>query len=253
MKIAVGCPIRNRAWIFEEWVEHVRIAFDLAGVKPFWVFAIGVGPSGKDDGTRQIVTDLYRNEPGIWTEIAEPIIPNEDQFNCQHEQWNGGRYEQMAEYRNRLLGLAQAISPDYFLSLDSDILLHPSALLCMLDTIQHKHRIKGTDVLFDAVGGKAFLSEGSEHITTYGTLAYNGGIRRVNSDAVFPTQILMAIKLMSPAAYHIPYEANQFGEDIGWSLNCEKAGLNLGWDGRVCSKHIMNREQLSKVDRRVGW
>lgn len=247
MRVAVGCPIRDRAWIFEEWVEHVRIAFDLAGLTPIWVFAIGVGPNGKDDGTQRIVTDLYRNEPGIWTEINEPAIP-------EKRMWNPPRYEQMADYRNRLLGLVQAIKPDYFLSLDSDILIHPSALVCLMETITSKHNVAGLDCFWDAVGGKTFLSEVSSHHMTYASLGPSGGgLRRVKSDGVFPVEIIMAIKLMASTAYNIPYASHQFGEDIGWSLNCNKAGLHLGWDGRVTSKHVMNREALTKVDPRVGW
>lgn len=247
MKIAVGCPIRNRAWILEEWVEHVRIAFDLAGVKPWWAFAIGVGPSGRDDGTRRLVTDLYKKESGIWTEIAEPEIQD-------RRFWNLERYEQMANYRNRLLSLVQGTHPDYFLSLDSDILLHPATLMCLLETIKADHFVQGVERKFDAVGGKAFLSDSSPNITTYGTLSPNGGgLQRINSDGIFPVQILMAVKLMAPTAYNVNYCSNRFGEDIGWSLNCRDQGLTLGWDGRVTSKHIMDRANLTKVDARVGW
>lgn len=247
MRVAVGCPIRNRAWIFEEWIEHVRIAFDLAGLRPVWTFAIGVGPNGLDDGTQRLVTDLYKTEPGLWTETVEPAISDK-------RMWNGIRYEQMVAYRNSLLSAVRVVQPDYFLSLDSDILLHPSALLCLLETISHKHKVAGVDRLWDAVGGKTFLSEVSSHHMTYASLGPNGGgLRRVKSDGVFPVEILMAIKLMAPTAYNVPYETHQFGEDIGWSLNCKKAGLNLGWDGRVTSKHVMNRKALTKIDPRVGW
>ncbi len=247
MRVAVGCPIRNRAWIFPEWLEHVRIAFDLAGLKPIWVFAIGVDPSGTDDGTQRLVTDLYKDEPGIWSEEVEPPLDR------QRIQWNHDRYEQMVTYRNKLLHLVQAVQPDYFLSLDSDILLHPSALVCLLDTISKPVTIQGLDTHYDAVGGKAFLSEGSKDITTYGSLSPQGGLRRQNSEGVFPVEIIMALKLMNPQAYNIPYKYSRWGEDIGWSQNCNESGLHLGWDGRVCSKHVMHPERLQKVDSRVGW
>ncbi len=248
MRVAVGCPIRRRAWIFEEWVEHVRIAFDLAGLTPIWVFNVGVDANGSDDGTQRMVTDLYRTEPGMWSESCEPYLGD------GRTQWNEPRYHQMVEYRNQLLHLVRAVKPDYFLSLDSDILFHPSALVCLLETIQHVHQYQGYDKTYDAVGGKCFLSEASTHITTYGSLGRNGGgIHRMDSVGVFPVELIMAIKLMSPAAYAISYAYNLFGEDIGWSLNCNKAGLHLGWDGRVTSKHIMQEANLNKVDSRVGW
>lgn len=253
MRVAVGCPVRNRAWILPDYIEHVRAAFFLAGLEPYWVFNIGSGPNGMDDGTRHIVTDLYKEGQGVWTESTEPDIPKE-------RAWNYERYEQMAAYRNQLLSLVRYSKADYFLSLDSDILIHPSALVCLLDTIQNSRPQSAES--YGAVGGKAYLSERSADITTFGEIHASGsgsGIRRRDSDGVFQTQILMAIKLMSPAAYNIDYTAHALGEDIGWSLACAKAGVVLGWDGRVCSKHIMKQYNdrgeslIELVDQRVGW
>lgn len=239
MKIVVGCPIRNRAWIFPEWLEHVRIAFDVAGVTPTWVFNIGLNRAGQDDGTQRMATELFREENGMWTETYEPDHP------VERTQWTGERYHHMVVYRNQLLSLVQAMTPDYFFSVDSDILLHPGALAVLLDSIDRRG--------FDAVGGKTYLSTGSKHITTYANHAPSGGLQRQDQMGTFPVQIIMAIKLMNPAAYQIPYAYDKFGEDIGWSDNARNAGLKLGWDGRLCSKHIMYPEQLDKVDRRVGW
>lgn len=246
MRVGVGCPVRNRAWILPQWQDHVRAAFDVIGLKPYWIFAIGVGPSGKDDGTQKLLTDLYETESGMWTEIAEPDV-------AAFRNWNEERYAHMASYRNQLLNMVRAAQPDYFLSVDSDILLHPAALLVLLDTIEKTHIVAGGPERFAAVGGKTFLSETSRHITTWANLNSQGGLTRQDSNGVFACEAIMALKLMSPDAYNVDYEGHQQGEDIGWSLNCKKAGLALGWDGRICSKHVMNSEQLDRVDRRVGW
>lgn len=250
LRVAVGCPIHSRAWILPEYIEHVRAAFQVAGLIPIWIFNVGTDHNGTDDGTRKMVSELFRDEPGMWTEACEPDL------STTRTQWNGPRYEQMVIYRNKLLDMVQVIKPDYFLSLDSDILIHPSALTCLLETIEHPHMIYGYETMYAAVGGKAFLSESNTHITTYATLGTGvagGGLRRTDADGVFPVQIIMAIKLMGPEAYNIPYAYSQWGEDIGWSLNCNKAGLQLGWDGRTVSKHIMNKANLYQIDTRVGW
>lgn len=247
MRVAVGCPIRNRAWILPEWIEHVRTAFAVAGLEPYWIFALGVGPEGRDDGTGLIVSKLVEEENGLCSAFSEPDAP------VTRTNWTRERYEAMVVYRNRLLSLVRTANPDYFLSLDSDILLHPSGLINLLDTAQRTHNVRGTQKRFDAVGGKAILSEGSKHMVTYGNLHPQGGIRRQDSDGVFRTQILMAVKLMTPAAYNVDYEFHRHGEDVGWSLACARAGLTLGWDGRVISKHVMRPEHLEKVDPRVGW
>lgn len=223
VRVAVGCPIRERAWIFPQWVDHVRAAFANAGVDPYWMFVVGVGPEG-DDGTRNLVDDLCR-EGGTFRVTAEPPIRPE-------RYWDGDRYQQMAGYRNRLLGMVRAHQPDYFLSLDSDILIHPEGLVTLLDSVQQ----------FNAVGGKAYLSTTSPHITTYAHMTANGWLARQDADDVFAVDVLMAMKLMTPAAYNVDYSAHMFGEDIGWSNNCRAAGLRLGWDGRVTNRHVMERE-----------
>lgn len=233
--------------MFPEWVEHVRAAFDVIGLKPYWIFAIGVGPTGQDDGTQKMATDLYKTDSGMWTEISEPDT------SATRQNWTPERLSHMVDYRNKLLGIVRAARPDYFLSLDSDILIHPCGILTLLETILMNHKVQGIQRKFDAVGGKAILSEGSKHMVTYGELNPNGGIRRKDSTGVFATQILMAVKLMTPAAYNIDYEYHRNGEDVGWSLACKRAGLTLGWDGRISNKHIMRPEYLGRVDRRVGW
>lgn len=247
MRIAIGCPVRSRAWILPQWIDHVREAFDVVGLEPYWTFAIGVGPTGKDDGTQKLVTDLYKDGRGLWAEFSEPVAAE------TRTNWTRERLSHMADYRNRLLGLVRAQQPDYFLSVDSDILLHPCALMTLLETINTTHMVKGGPEKFDAVGGKTFLSEGSRHITTWANLNPQGGLRREDSKGVFSCEVIMALKLMTPAAYNVDYVYHPYGEDIGWSNSCRDAGLILGWDGRVISKHVMHQEDLHKIDRRVGW
>lgn len=248
MKIAVGCPIRDRAWIVNDWIEHVRVAFEVCGLKPWWVFGIGIGPEG-DDGTAKIATNLFKTDNGMWTIIHEPATKD-------GRNWNEERYEHLALYRNKLLHVVQAVQPDYFWSLDSDILVHPVALMTLLDSIEQPHKVQGEQKMFDAVGGKTYLSPMSRHITTWANLKRSGmgsGLNRHDSEGVFACEVIMAIKLMTPAAYHVPYSPHRLGEDIGWSLNCRDAGLTLGWDGRTTSKHVMDPSHVGRVDPRLGW
>jgi hypothetical protein len=207
-------------------------------LKPTWVFAIGLGPGGQDDGTQKLVTDLYKEEWGMWTEMSEPDRGDK-------REWNQDRYERMSDYRNALLGLVRAIKPDYFLSVDSDILMHPMTIMSLMDAVENHG--------FDAAGGRTYLSPTSRHITTWANLTPQGGLKRQDSDGTFQCDAIMALKLMTPAAYNVDYVGHRNGEDIGWSLNCQKAGVKLGFDGRVISKHIMQPEHLQRVDRRVGW
>jgi hypothetical protein len=88
---------------------------------------------------------------------------------------------------------------------------------------------------------------------SWARLSYSQGLDRSDSQGYFQVQIIMAIKMMGPDAYAIDYEPHAQGEDIGWSLACERAGLQLAWDGRVASKHVMDPRQLHRRDPRVGY
>jgi hypothetical protein len=63
----------------------------------------------------------------------------------------------------------------------------------------------------------------------------------------------MAAKLMTPDAFRVDYEFDLQGEDVGWSRACARAGLTLGWEGRVISKHVLAPHLLTTRDPRVGF
>jgi hypothetical protein len=84
-------------------------------------------------------------------------------------------------------------------------------------------------------------------------LSGGGGLIRVDGRGCHKADVIMAVKLMSPAAYNVDYEVHRQGEDIGWSIAARKKGVKLGWDGRTVSKHLMTKDALDKIDKRVGF
>jgi hypothetical protein len=156
--------------------------------------------------------------------------------------WRPERYRQMVELRNLLLGAVRDQAPDVFLSLDSDILLHADQLTLMFETLQG----------YDAVGGRCYMTTAGTRFPSWGRL-YNGMLQRYDATGTFQVDVIMAIKLMSPAAYHVDYTFDLQGEDVGWSRNAVSAGLRLGWDGRVAAKHVLAPHLLTARDARVGF
>lgn len=247
MKIMVGCPIRNREWVFKEWLEHVLVAFLVCKLEPQFVFVVG----SSEDATLDLVSEVCDSHPG-----SEFVVEEEHDRHLQagDRVWHRERYRFMAHVRNRVLGLVRDRDPDYFLSLDSDMLIHPgvlsTAITDLTSGIATPH--KGTRMWPNAVGAKAYLSIKGK-IPNYANMKSQGGLYRPDQDGCFPVDVIMAIKLMDRQAYHVDYRYHQQGEDIGWSLACREAGLKLAWDGRIASKHIMTPEQLVSIDPRIGW
>jgi len=237
MRITVGCPIKNRAWIITPWFQYVDVAFAKAGIEPHFLFVCG--PSLDD--TETLLNGLIEGRSG------QIIVTDEAPRQGNRREWNHLRYDHMVVVRNQLLEAVRIEKSDYFLSVDSDILLHEDLLVNLLESIQENP--------WDAVGGKVYLSEAGRACSSW-SKALRGArhaLERPDSSGVHDAGILMALKLMTPAAYNVDYSNNPHGEDIGWSEACREAGLKLGFDGRVISKHVMDECRLTQIDKRVGW
>lgn len=237
--LAVGCPVRHREWIIERWFAHVEAACDNAGQTPVYVFA-----AARHDPDVEILRHLAKlRERDIifaWTDEDPEEKPP------AQRQWDAPAYARMAVLRNQLLGLVREIEPDAFLSIDSDILLHPDALGDLLEDLGR----------FDAVAGSCFMMWPRKlpNVAWWPHGADTLHRPEVEHASVVPADIIMALKLMSPRAYLVDYAPHpNWGEDIGWSMRCRAAGVSLGWDNRHPSKHCLERRMLYEADERLGW
>ncbi len=233
MRLMIGCPVKSRDWILDRWFDHTEAALPV-DVTPRYVF---VGDPIIDNWTFKIIN---QRAP------AATIVPvTEGNLGTGRRDWsNPQRIEHMVVLRNFMLAEVRALKPDLFLSLDSDILLHPNGISTLIDAIGQG---------WDAVGGKCYLDPGIS-CPNYAMLGRNGNLRRTDAEGgLFPVDVLMAVKMMSPAAYAINYRAAKSGEDEGWSRNCTEAGLKLAWDSRVINKHVLQPDRLDVIDKRVGF
>lgn len=215
------------------WFDHVEVALAAAGVAATYAFAVSAG-----DETLPVI--LERTAGAALVACTEEPEPYEER------QWHRrARIDRMVEVRNLLLGLVRTASPEVFLSVDSDILLHPLAIAELLEGLGR----------FDAVGGGTFLTEFGQQFPSCGWVLGCDGFRRqpMEHRGTIPVGVIMAVKAMGRAAYAVDYVANGQGEDIGWSVAAARAGVKLGWDNRHYSKHVMSRESLDRFDERCGW
>ena len=149
----------------------------------------------------------------------------------------------MVRLRNILLESVRTLEPDIFLSLDSDILLHPNTIMNLIESLDN----------YDAVGGRCYMYPMGTREPSYGALDRREFIRGEDFGGICQAGVLMGIKMMSPKAYNVDYRFSHFGEDIGWSHACRDLDLTLGWDGRTINKHLLNPEMLNIIDERVGF
>lgn len=236
ISIVVGCPVHQRPWIIEQWVDHISIACENAHVEP--VFLVVIDP--RDEPT----SSLLQNRAKVNFHELYMIYCEEDRPTSSRV-WNLDRYRRMVYLRNQMLNGVRQLDPPFFLSIDSDILLHPDAMVNMLETMYSGD--------WGAVGSKAFLSNRGTRHPNYAKLTKGDNLKRSDHEGVIQVDVLMALKLMTRAAYNVDYEEHHHGEDIGISLAWKRAGLKLAWDGRAASKHVMSEKAMATVDDRCGY
>lgn len=230
--LVIGCPVKDRAWILPEWFKFAKRAAENTGMKTKFLF---------------VVDPRSSNDIKVIEEMTIPsnvdLIFIEDDVLEYKRNWKISRYEHMVYLRNTLLDGVRSIAPDFFLSLDTDILIHPKLINNFMENI---HR-------FNAIGGKAHLMSTGLNHPSYANFNSRNNLVRKDFEGVARVDVIMAVKFMSPSAYNIDYSAHKLGEDIGWSNNCRTQGLTLGFDGRLANLHVMNKKSFGRNDKRVSW
>ena len=226
--VIIGCPVRHREWILWDWFEYAEKAAQVAGVDASYAFVVNPQDAG-------VIEVLESTPDSTILMVDEEDLPDV-------RVWNEDRYEHMAFLRNSLLWEVRRRKPKFFLSLDSDILIHPECLANLIES----------SLQYDAVGGRTYMSAG-RWCPSFSYLFPNGGLNRLDVDDVRLVDVIMGIKLMTPKAYAINYKSHDQGEDIGWSKNCRQNHVSLGVDGRVINKHVMDPAQLHEIDERCGY
>lgn len=229
--LVIGGPVCKREWILPEWFERVAEATSHAGVSADFVFAV---PSWDRD-TQEVIRGC---------KPTAEIIETKEPQRIDQRTWNSARYEHMAMLRNTVLKAVREIGPEAFWSLDSDILPRQDALVFLLEGLE----------TFDAVGGHTWMTPLGKDCPSYAGLKGDQLVGRIDQEVgCFPVDVIMATKLMAPAAYDVDYEGHLMGEDVGWSKACARAGVRLGWQAQAIHKHVMSQNALNTFDWRAGW
>lgn len=233
MDLLIAAPVLKREWIIERWLRYAAAAAERAGLEPRFLLVGDI-----NDPTFAVV-DKYP----VY-DVARVYV--EESRASGDRSWDRDRFSRMVELRNIMLGHVRDMAPDWFLSLDTDILAHPDQISNLIETQRERN--------WDAVGGYCYLTRKGTSHANYANMPASWVLRRTDIRGQAKVcDVIMAIKLMTPAAYAVDYEWNQHGEDIGWSLAAKRHRLRLGVDARVTSKHVMDPWLLDEVDARLGW
>jgi hypothetical protein len=224
--------------MYEDWIDPLLVAARNAGLSLEVLHII----AAHDESTKQEALSQCSSR-GIPLTILESKEPDRDSLT---RVWNEERYRLMAALRETCLDEVRRRGPDWWLSIDSDALLAPDALVRLLACMDR----------YDVTGARCYMSPPpGREFPSYGHLKGNALWNRTDAtEGDFPVPVVMAVKLFSPKAYEIAhYESHPAGEDVGFSKLATAAGLRLGWCADARVKHVMAPEYLSEVDPRVGF
>ena len=234
VKYVIGAPVHQRAWVLADWLAYLLeqdIPFDDT------VLLVNYGES--TDGTLDIIE--HARDAAPWT---VEVINSEAEGHLAERRWSFERYKFMARLRNTLLRRVRELEPDFYLSIDTDILLPPKSL----KTLEVELRAAN----IDAISPLLYLTPKGTSYPNAMTLPK--GRRPKVMNYTFRADAVFAAVLMSPNMYmSTDYAAHPLGEDIGWALNAARNGMTMGLCPHIKAKHVMNPEMLDVTDERVGF
>lgn len=221
MKIVVGCPVKDRAWILPWWFEAIRA--QKIDVEIYCLY------TASEDDTELILKD---NDAHVIHDLREGRKRND----IDRHIWGlPGNYQYMADLRNDLLQLViERADPDYFFSLDSDIILPEHGLERLLTFAQNHagivapavNMIHGVPPQWNVMIWDEKYRPGTAHRSTMS-----------NSGA--PVDVIMAALLFSREALECRWRFHTQGEDLGLCIDAAKKTVTRWWLPSVRCDHWM--------------
>lgn len=236
--ILIGCPVYKRDWILPTWlaaIEKQTIPLSEIG------FIFELGPDDKE--THDVLWDWHMNHPEVT--VFDGVVRSSEPHTHHdegHRKWTPNDYQKMVNLRNHLLDRVNALQPEAYFSLDSDLILENPETLERLFNLVH---------VYDAVSPMSFMwPVGMQYPSVMTWFRDPGGrahrmLHLYDFGKLFKADIVMAAVMMSPQVYSkVKYRHHNQGEDLGWSYNAYLEGFDLWCASHLYTPHIMHKSML---------
>jgi GT2 family glycosyltransferase len=226
VKVMIGCPVRNRAWILPRYLKCLE-KLDKPEYRLQYCFII----NNCTDFSPQILAEFAHRQSGrvklIHHDFHAPGGFRRGEYN----------FARLAVLRNLMLETFRQSDCDYLFSLDSDILAPAGSLTQLLQD--------DCDMVSALVcNGDEIGDPGIYNILQRGTDGSYTHIRNFPRDRVFPVDCTGAACLIKRTIVETGarYSGEYGGEDIAFCEAVAALGFTIYCDGRVECLHIMQEK-----------
>ena len=223
MKIVIGCPVKDRAWVIHDWLQGIYDQEVDADIE----ILCAVSPSS--DGTEQ-----YLLEGGAKLLRMPEHAYRRSKKDIDGHVWNMEMYEFMASMRNGLKNRAfSEFECDYFFSLDSDIILPKGGLATLLAFAKDHPGVVSPGVNMTSRGVAwnvmSWVDQGRP------SMAH----RPIGEPPQGEADVIMAAMLIPRENKSVRWETHRQGEDVGYCIDAVRSRTKLWWVPMVRCKHLM--------------
>lgn len=229
MRIMVGCPVRDRAWILPEYLDRIySLDYNRKDI------VLGFIINDSLDDTRKILLDFKAKHKDKYRDIrlvrVDLSLPPDTRSSNRDLIYRG-----LACLRNYLLKLALEEDADYLFSIDSDILVPHDSLKVLLDSDK------------DIISGQIWNDRSKKFPNIMiknnkGTYVHYKNFPR---DRIFPCDVTGAVYLIKrPVIQSVKYSYHVQGEDIGFCQDAASKGFTIWCNSYVKCDHIMDSTSI---------
>jgi len=238
--ITIGCPIANRSYLIDRFLDAIyNLNYPKDKIKLFFLV------NNCNDGTDSTIKKYrIRHE-------KEYLAINIDTYKMKFKPdkrlagYRNDIYTRLAELRNYM---KFKIDTDYYLSLDSDIIIQSHTLIELLNAQK--------DIIASVINNDSILRPYESYPNIRTNLLKDGqqGITHYMDfpqDSIVEVGYTGAIYLLSKAVCenkNIKYEFHVQGEDIPFSINARNEGYKLYAHTGLWQYHIMCHYQQFCID-----
>jgi len=237
--ITIGCPISNREYLIDRYLEAIyNLDYPKDKIKLY--FLINNCQDGTDSTLRRFKS--IHDKEYLEIKLEKYKLPA---FKDKRlDTYRNETYRRLTLLRNHIL---ENLDTDYFLSVDSDIILVPNTLKKLLKSKK--------DIIACLINNDSILQPYREYPHIRTNVLINNRYNSISHFYEFPLNSIVecdytgAVYLISKNAYtKCRYDFHEFGEDIPFCLSAKENGFKLYVDTSLFQDHIMCEYQQYCID-----